>query len=158
MNSCFGNAKKFYADLGVDVEAAFARLNEIPVSMHCWQGDDVAGFENAGTLDGGLAVTGNYPGRARNAEELRADIGEVLKLIPGKKRLNIHAIYAETNGKKVDRNELDVTHFANWLDWAKDRKIGMDIAPCFYSHPKLDHGCLCHIPMPVSANSGSITV
>ncbi len=142
MKDCFDNAKAFYADLGVDVEAAFARLNEIPVSMHCWQGDDVAGFENAGTLDGGLAVTGNYPGRARNAEELRADIAEVLKLIPGQKRLNIHAIYAETNGRKVERNELDVSHFANWLDFAEEQNLGLDFNPTFFAHPLAVEGSL----------------
>ena len=130
MKDCFEAAKSFYADLGVDVEAAFARLDRIPVSMHCWQGDDVAGFENAGTLDGGLAVTGNYPGRARNAAELRADIAAVLKLIPGKKRLNIHAVYAETGGG-VARNELDVSHFANWLDFAEEQRIGLDFNPTF---------------------------
>ncbi len=135
MKDCFDSAKSFYADLGVDVEAAFAKLDTIPVSMHCWQGDDVAGFEKSGTLDGGLAVTGNYPGRARNAEELRADIAEVLKLIPGKKRLNIHAIYAETGGKKVERNELDISHFSNWLDFAEAQNIGLDFNPTFFAHP-----------------------
>ncbi|MBQ9804765.1 MAG: L-rhamnose isomerase [Lentisphaeria bacterium] len=142
MKKCFESAKQFYADLGVDVEAAFERLNNIPVSMHCWQGDDVAGFENAGSLDGGLAVTGNYPGRARNAAELRDDIAEVLKLIPGKKRLNIHAIYAETNGKKVERNELDITHFANWVEFAKARQLGLDFNPTFFAHPLATDGSL----------------
>ena len=143
MKDCFEAAKSFYADLGVDVEAAFARLDRIPVSMHCWQGDDVAGFENAGTLDGGLAVTGNYPGRARNAAELRADIAAVLKLIPGKKRLNIHAVYAETGGG-VARNELDVSHFANWLDFAEEQRIGLDFNPTFFSHPLAVEGTLSH--------------
>ena len=142
MKKCFESAKQFYADLGVDVEAAFERLNNIPVSMHCWQGDDVAGFENAGSLDGGLAVTGNYPGRARNAAELRDDIAEVLKLIPGKKRLNIHAIYAETNGKKVERNELDITHFANWVEFAKAQQLGLDFNPTFFAHPLATDGSL----------------
>lgn len=142
MKKCFESAKQFYADLGVDVEVAFERLNNIPVSMHCWQGDDVAGFENAGSLDGGLAVTGNYPGRARNAAELRDDIAEVLKLIPGKKRLNIHAIYAETNGKKVERNELDITHFANWVEFAKAQQLGLDFNPTFFAHPLATDGSL----------------
>ncbi len=142
MKNCFESAKAFYADLGVDVEAAFARLNEIPVSLHCWQGDDVAGFENAGSLDGGLAVTGNYPGRARNAEELRADIAEVLKMVPGKKRLNLHAIYAETNGKKVERDELDVSHFANWLNFAEEKNIGLDFNPTCFAHPLAENGTL----------------
>ncbi len=141
MSKCFEMAKECYAALGVDVEAAIARLDEIPVSLHCWQGDDVAGFENAGSLDGGLAVTGNYPGRARNAEELRADIAEVLKLVPGKKRLNLHAIYAETNGK-VERNELEPCHFANWLDFAKAQNIGLDFNPTCFAHPLAANGTL----------------
>ena len=141
MKECFESAKAFYAGIGVDVEAAFARLNKIPVSMHCWQGDDVAGFENSGALDGGIAVTGNYPGRARNAAELRADIAAVLKLIPGKKRLNLHAIYAETNGK-VARNELEVCHFAKWLDFAEEQGIGLDFNPTFFSHPLAVNGTL----------------
>ena len=141
MKECFEAAKAVYADLGVDVEAAFSRLDAIPVSMHCWQGDDVAGFENSGDLDGGLAVTGNYPGRARNAAELRADIAAVLKLIPGKKRLNIHAIYAETNGK-VARNELEVSHFENWLEFAEEHRLGLDFNPTFFSHPLAVNGTL----------------
>ena len=141
MKECFEAAKAFYAGIGVDVEAAFARLNGIPVSMHCWQGDDVAGFENSGALDGGIAVTGNYPGRARNAAELRADIAAVLKLIPGKKRLNLHAIYAETDGK-VARNELEVCHFAKWLDFAEEQGIGLDFNPTFFSHPLAVNGTL----------------
>ena len=135
MGRCFESAKAFYADLGVDVEQAFKRLDDIAVSLHCWQGDDVAGFENSGSLDGGLAVTGNYPGRARNPEELRADISKVLSLIPGKKRLNVHALYAETNGKKVDRNEYDISHFANWVGFAKEEKIALDFNPTCFSHP-----------------------
>ena len=142
MSECFNRAKEIYAALGVDVESAISRLNEIPVSLHCWQGDDVAGFENAGTLDGGLAVTGNYPGRARNAEELRNDISEVLKLVPGKKRLNLHAIYAETNGKKVERNELETAHFANWLDFAKEKNLGLDFNPTCFAHPLATNGTL----------------
>ena len=142
MSKCFENAKECYAALGVDVEAAINRLNDIPVSIHCWQGDDVAGFENSGSLDGGLAVTGNYPGRARNAEELRADIAKALTLIPGSKRLNLHAIYAETNGKKVERNELTTEHFANWIDFAKTQKIGLDFNPTCFAHPLATNGTL----------------
>ena len=142
MSSCFDKAKAFYADLGVDVEAAFRRLDQIPVSLHCWQGDDVNGFENDGALDGGIAVTGNYPGRARNIGELRDDIQKVLSLLPGKKRLNLHAIYADTNGKKVERNELDATHFASWIDFAKAENIGLDFNPTFFSHPLASNGTL----------------
>jgi L-rhamnose isomerase len=131
----FEHAKKIYADYGIDVEAAFKRLDNIAVSLHCWQGDDVFGFENDTGLDGGLAVTGNYPGRARNAEELRKDLDFALSLIPGKKRLNLHSIYAEHGAKKVERNELTIEQFANWLDWASDRKLGLDFNPSFFSHP-----------------------
>ena len=142
MSKCFESAKERYAAMGVDVESAMARLDDIPVSLHCWQGDDVAGFENSGTLDGGLAVTGNYPGRARNAEELRSDIAEMLKLVPGKKRLNLHAIYAETNGRKVERNELTTAHFANWLEFAKEQNIGLDFNPTCFAHPLAVNGTL----------------
>ncbi len=142
MSKCFEAAKSFYADLGVDVEAAFTRLDSIPVSLHCWQGDDVNGFENDGALDGGIAVTGNYPGRARTISELRDDISKVFSLLPGKKRLNLHAIYADTNGKKVERNELDASHFASWIDFAKDEKIGLDFNPTFFSHPLAANGTL----------------
>ena len=142
MSKCFETAKNFYADLGVDVEAAFARLDKIPVSIHCWQGDDVNGFENSGELDGGIAVTGNYPGRARNIQELKCDIEKMLSLVPGSKRLNIHAIYADTEGKKVERNELDVTHFASWIDFAKKNKLGLDFNPTFFAHPLAANGTL----------------
>ena len=142
MSKCFENAKECYASIGVDVEAAINRLNEIPVSLHCWQGDDVAGFENSGSLDGGLAVTGNYPGRARNAEELRADIAKMLTLVPGSKRLNLHAIYAETNGEKVERNELETKHFVNWLNFAKEQNIGLDFNPTCFAHPLAENGTL----------------
>ena len=142
MSKCFDIAKNVYADMGVDVEAAFERLNNIPVSLHCWQGDDVQGFENQNALDGGLAVTGNYPGRARTPEELRADIDKVLSLVPGKKRLNLHAIYAETNGRKVERNELTAEHFANFLEFAISRDIGLDFNPTCFSHPLAEGGTL----------------
>ena len=142
MSKCFETAKAFYADLGVDVEAAFARLDNIPVSLHCWQGDDVNGFENSGALDGGIAVTGNYPGRARTIGELRDDIKKVFSLLPGKKRLNLHAIYADTNGKKVERNELDAGCFASWIDFAKSEAVGLDFNPTFFSHPLAAAGTL----------------
>ena len=139
MNS-FDNAKKIFTDLGVDVEQAMERVGNIPISLHCWQGDDVRGFENAGSLDGGIAVTGNYPGVARTPGELRADIEKVLSLVPGKKRLNVHAIYGETNGKKVDRNELTVDQFRNWIDFAKANNLGLDFNPTFFAHPKASSG------------------
>ncbi|MGA2230923.1 MAG: L-rhamnose isomerase [Tepidisphaeraceae bacterium] len=140
-DQAFSLAKARYAELGVDVEAAMKRLSTVAISLHCWQGDDVGGFENAGQeLGGGLAVTGNYPGKARTADQLRADIDKVLSLLPGKHRLNLHACYAETNGKKIDRNEMGPEHFKNWLGWAKDRGIGLDFNPTFFAHPKAFDG------------------
>ena len=138
--SCFDIARERYASIGVDVEKAIARLDDIAVSLHCWQGDDVNGFESDSGLDGGLAVTGNYPGRARNGDELRADLDFVLKLIPGKNRLNLHAIYAETNGKKVERDAIAPEHFDRFTDWAKAKNIGLDFNPSFFSHPKSSSG------------------
>lgn len=146
MASNFNVAKKVYTDLGVDVESAFQRAAAIPVSIHCWQGDDVAGFENTGPLDGGIAVTGNHPGRARNADELRADLEKAFSLIPGVKRLNLHAIYAETGGRKVNRNELEVKHFSRWLDWAEQRKTGLDFNPTFFAHPMMKDGLTLSSP------------
>jgi L-rhamnose isomerase len=131
----FELAGEAYAALGVDVESALTRVDKIPVSIHCWQGDDVNGFENDSALDGGIAVTGHHPGRARNADELRADLDEAWKLIPGPKRLNIHAIYAETNGRKVGRDELGIEHFSRWIDWAKAKNSGLDFNPTCFSHP-----------------------
>lgn len=133
-------ASEYYGDIGVDVAAALSRLKSIPISLHCWQGDDVSGFENAGSLDGGLVATGNYPGKARNGDELRSDIDKAFSLVPGTHRVNIHAIYAETQGKKVDRNELSIEHFQKWLDWGKANGLGFDFNPSFFSHPKASSG------------------
>lgn len=128
-------AKQRYAAVGVDVEEALRQLDRLPVSMHCWQGDDVAGFENpAGSLTGGIRATGNYPGKARNAEELRADLEQALSLIPGPKRLNLHAIYTESDAP-VARNEIKPEHFKNWVTWAKANKLGLDFNPSCFSHP-----------------------
>ena len=137
---CFKRASERYAAAGVDTEAALERLGKIAVSMHCWQGDDVGGFESDASLDGGIAVTGSYPGRARNPKELRQDIDQALKLIPGRKRLNLHAIYAEFDGKKVDRDKLEPKHFAKWIEFAKSRGLGLDFNPTFFSHPKAADG------------------
>src|SRR5467141_1218637 len=116
----FELASERYSGMDVDVERALGQLARIPISLHCWQGDDVGGFENAGAeLGGGLAVTGNYPGKARTPDELRADLEKALSLIPGKHRLNLHAFYAETNGQRLDRNELGPEHFGRWIEWAK---------------------------------------
>ena len=134
-------AKECYAALGVDTETAMKRLGGIPLSLHCWQGDDVGGFENAGMeLGGGLAVTGNYPGKARTADELRGDAGKVFSLLPGKHRFALHASYAETGGKRVDRNQMAPEHFARWVDWAKSQGIGLDFNPTFFAHPKATSG------------------
>ncbi|MES2476275.1 MAG: L-rhamnose isomerase [Verrucomicrobiota bacterium] len=134
-------AKARYADLGVDTDAAMDRLAGIPISLHCWQGDDVGGFENTGEgLSGGIAVTGNHPGKARTPDELRADLDKALSLIPGTHRLNLHAFYGEFGGKKVDRNEIRPEHFRNWIDWAKEKGMGMDFNPTCFAHPKSADG------------------
>lgn len=137
----FEIAKERYLELGVDVNKALEQLAKVPVSLHCWQGDDVRGFEPDDTpLSGGIQVTGNYPGRARTPEELRLDLEKAYSLIPGNHRLNLHAIYAETDGEKVDRDVLDVSHFKNWIDWAKATHIGLDFNPSFFSHQNSDDG------------------
>jgi L-rhamnose isomerase len=134
-------AKERYAAMGVDVEAALTRLERIPVSLHCWQADDVGGFEHMDALDGGgIQATGNYPGKARTIDQLRADLEKAYSLIPGKHRLNLHASYADTVGVKVDRNELEPKHFASWADWAKVNGLGMDFNATFFAHPKADSG------------------
>lgn len=134
-------AQERYAAFGVDTEKALARLAEISLSLHCWQGDDVGGFESpGGELGGGLAATGNYPGKARTAQELRDDLDLVYRLIPGRHRLNLHAIYAETGGKKVDRTDLLPEHFSAWVDWAKANGHGLDFNPTCFSHPKAASG------------------
>ncbi len=130
-------ARERYRQAGVDTEAALARLATIPISLHCWQGDDVGGFERAGgDLGGGLAATGNYPGKARTADELRADAARAFSLIPGRHRFNLHAFYGEFGGVAVDRDEIRSEHFAGWIDWAKSLGIGLDFNPTFFSHPK----------------------
>jgi len=136
----YGLAKERYAEFGVDADAALRTLSGVSISLHCWQGDDVGGFERAGSLDGGIMATGNYPGKARNADELRADLEEVLRLVPGRHRLNLHAIYLETGGCRVDRAAIDVTHFQRWIDWAADQRIGMDFNPTYFAHPKAADG------------------
>jgi len=134
-------ARERFAALDVDADAALARLATIPISLHCWQGDDVGGFENpGGELTGGIAATGNYPGKARTAPELRQDLDKAYSLIPGKHRLNLHAIYAETGGVKVDRDALRPEHFAGWTAWAKEKGHGLDFNPTFFSHPKAASG------------------
>jgi L-rhamnose isomerase len=134
-------AKLQYAELGVDTDACLRQLTAIPISIHCWQGDDVRGFENPdGELSGGIRSTGNYPGAARTPEELRLDLEKAFSLIPGKKRVNLHAIYLETGGAKVDRDQIGPEHFKLWVRWAKERQLGLDFNPTLFSHPKADDG------------------
>lgn len=134
-------ARERYIALGVDTDRAIEQMKSVPISLHCWQGDDVGGFEQPdGELSGGIAATGNYPGKARNADELRQDLEVVFKLLPGRHRLNLHAIYAETGGKRVERNELLPEHFATWKDWAKTYCQGVDFNPTCFSHPKAADG------------------
>ena len=138
--SFFDLARERYAGLDVNVNRALKSLSQISISLHCWQGDDVSGFENiGGTLGGGLAVTGNYPGKARTPDELRADLERAYSLIPGKHRLNLHAMYGEFNGKKVDRNAITPEHFKHWIAWAKKNSLGLDFNPtvsqnCTFPH------------------------
>ncbi|SCY15536.1 L-rhamnose isomerase [Basfia succiniciproducens] len=137
-------AKKQFADIGVDTEQALALLDQLPISMHCWQGDDVSGFEQgAGALSGGIQTTGNYPGKARTPQELRADLDKAVSLIPGKKRLNLHASYLEAD-HRVDRNEVKPEHFANWVAWAKANNMGLDFNPTYFSHPLSAEATLSH--------------
>lgn len=137
----YSSAKQHYAEFGVDTDAVMKQLAAIPVSLHCWQGDDVGGFETTSkALSGGIAVTGNYLGKASTPDELRADLDKALSLIPGKHRLNLHAFYGEFEGKNVDRDEIEPKHFRNWIDWAKSNKIGMDFNPTCFSHPKAADG------------------
>ena len=132
----YREAREFYLERGVDTERAMAVLSTIPLSIQCWQGDDIKGFTDPDTgLSGGIQVTGKYPGRARNAKELREDLDTVFSLIPGTKRLNLHAIYAETGGIDVPRDELTGEHFASWVEWAKKNKVGLDFNPTLFSPP-----------------------
>jgi len=135
IQSAYDLAKERYAAFGVDADQAIARLDQVSISLHCWQGDDVGGFENpGGELTGGIAATGNYPGKARTADELRKDLDVVYSLLPGSHRLNLHAIYLEAD-KKIERNKIEPRHFSAWKDWAKANKHGVDFNPTIFSHP-----------------------
>ncbi len=131
----YESAKELYAGLGVDTDEALRKLGQVKISMHCWQGDDVGGFENSGDLSGGIAATGNYPGKARNFEELTSDIDMAFKMIPGTHKINLHAIYAVTD-HPADRDALKPEHFSAWVDYAKERGLGLDFNPTLFSHPK----------------------
>lgn len=143
----YAYAKERYAKAGVDTDAAIAKLKDIPVSLHCWQGDDVTGFDHEGPLTGGIQTTGNYLGKARTPEELMQDIDEVLKLTPGKKKLNLHASYAFfEKGEFADRDKLEPKHFAKWAAFAKERNMGIDFNPTFFSHNKVKDGLTLSSP------------
>ena len=130
-------AKARYAETGVDTDAALAALQRISLSLHCWQTDDVTGFENPdGQLTGGIQATGNYPGKARNIDEVRADIEKAKSLIPGRHRLSLHAIYGDFKGKKVDRDQIEPEHFQSWIDWARANDMKLDFNSTSFSHPK----------------------
>ncbi len=149
IEAAYAVARERYAALGVDTEAAMTTLATVSLSLHCWQGDDVGGFENLGApLEGGIAATGNYPGKARNGDELRSDLDMVYRLLPGRHRLNLHAIYAETGGANVGRDELGPEHFAAWLDWAKAGGHGLDFNPTCFSHPLAADGMTLSHPDP----------
>jgi len=133
-------AKASYAAYGINTDKAIRAALDVPVSIHCWQGDDVIGFEGSSGSGGGIMATGNYPGRARSGDELRADAEFAFTLIPGKKRFNLHTLYAETDGKKVSRDELEPEHFKKWMAWSKKNKIHLDFNPSFFAHPMADTG------------------
>lgn len=144
VNQAYELAKQQFEDLGVDTEKAMSLLSTLPISMHCWQGDDVAGFEHQeGGLTGGIQATGNYPGKARSPQELRSDLEVAFSLIPGAKRLNLHASYLEADGK-VERNEIKPQHFSHWVEWAKTNKLGLDFNPTYFSHPLSAEATLTH--------------
>ena len=137
INQAYELAKERYASIGIDTEKVLSQLQDFHLSMHCWQADDVKGFEvQAGALSGGIQSTGNYPGAARNIDELRADILKAKSLIPGSHRLNLHEIYGDFQGKVVDRDEVTVEHFQSWIDWAKDNNTLLDFNSSSFSHPK----------------------
>ncbi len=142
INISYEIAREAYAEIGVDTEKAIELLKTIPLSIHCWQGDDVGGFETqgVGTADGGMQVTGNYPGKANTVDELRSDMEKALSLIPGTHRVNIHAIYGEFNGKQIDRDEIEPIHFQGWIDWAKSNNLKLDFNSTLFSNPKAASG------------------
>ncbi len=132
----YAYAKERFAAIGVDTDAAIAKMNDIHLSLHCWQADDVAGFENSSSLSGGIQATGNYPGKARNIDELRADIAKVKSLLPGTHRLNLHEIYGDFGGEKVDRDQVEPRHFESWIQWAQENGMKLDFNSTSFSHPK----------------------
>ena len=144
----YKEAQKKYGKIGVDTDRAISELMRIPISMHCWQGDDVGGFESVGGASNGIQTTGNYPGKARNPAELMSDIDFAMSLIPGKHRVNLHACYGIHKDKVVDRDKLDVAQFKPWVEWAKKRGIGLDFNPTFFSHANVVDGLTLSSPDP----------
>lgn len=141
ISQAYENAKAHYAQLGIDTEKALAALDQLPISLHCWQADDVTGFENPdGQLTGGIQATGNYPGKARTIEELRADIDKAMSLLPGNHRVNIHAFYGDFGGQLVDRDQIEPKHFQSWIDWAKEKNYKLDFNCTCFSHDKSSDG------------------
>src|SRR5512133_54990 len=140
--NAYSHARDEYAALGIDTDAAIKRLDEVKISLHCWQTDDVGGFETPDAVlgGGGIQTTGNYPGKARTIEQLKQDIEKVMSLLPGKQRLNLHAIYGDFRGEKVDRDAIEIKHFQSWIDWAKKIGTGLDFNPTCFSHPYADDG------------------
>lgn len=143
----YESAKEIFAKYGVDTDEAIAKCKSVPVSLHCWQGDDVTGFDHDGPLTGGIQTTGNYPGKARNPEELLADMDKAMSLMPGAKKINVHACYAIfEDGEFADRDKLEPKHFQKWVDFAKERRMGLDFNPTFFSHPKVKDGLTLSSP------------
>jgi L-rhamnose isomerase len=141
MSDAYLCAREAYLAAGVDTESALSTLATVPISLHCWQGDDVGGFERSGeALGGGIAATGNYPGKARTIDELRRDLEQALSLIPGRHRVNLHACYADLGGRKVPRNEYTIEHFQSWVDWCRSHGLGLDFNPTYFSHPLAQDG------------------
>ena len=146
-NPIYENAKQVYAAYGIDTDAAIEKALSTPISLHCWQGDDVKGFEGAGTLDGGIQATGNYPGAARNPAELMADLDKALSLMPGAMRINLHANYAIfSDNNRADRDALLPEHFEKWVEFANERGLGLDFNPTFFSHPMVKDGLTLSSP------------
>lgn len=141
VKSAYNIAKQQYAAIGVDTEAAIAKMKDVNISLHCWQADDVGGFESLNSqLSGGIQATGNYPGKASTIDEMRVDLEKVLSLLPGKQRLNLHAIYGDFQGEKIDRDQIEAKHFQSWIDWCKTHEIGMDFNATCFSHPRAADG------------------
>jgi L-rhamnose isomerase len=142
VDKAYALAKEKYASIGIDTDKAIEQLEKVKISLHCWQADDVGGFEtpDATLGGGGIQVTGNYPGKARTIAQLRQDIEKVLDLVPGNQRINLHAIYGDFQNERVDRDQIEVKHFQSWIDWARNKKLGIDFNPTCFSHPYADAG------------------